>query len=174
MHLYRIGPARGAQRIGLTRDPDTTLARMRESSGQEYAIRTWDLPTGQAQLVERVIHVRLKGQAQGDGWFKVFDAKAMDACVDDVIQWTNPAGIAERAVCDLAGHARAMKHLRVMVFGTTQDQIGAIVGRSAGIICRWEAGTSTPGLEELLKLRAYARALGLPWEDSLLLDPPAA
>ncbi len=172
MQVYRIGPTRGAQRVGYARDPEAVRAKMQESVGEPLTIRTWDVETGRAMLAVRLVLVRFRDTAVTDG-FVPGTPKSIDDLVERCLADTEQDRIQE-AVAGLTreGHAKAMMHLRTQVFQTTQAMMGMIAGKSAAIVSRWEAGTTVPGLDELLRLRAYALAVGLPWEDSFLLDPP--
>lgn len=171
MQVFRIGPARGAQRVGYARDPEAIRAKMQESGPEPLSIRTWDVPTGRAMLMERLVRQRIAKHAKGDGWFDCHQA-IVDATIGVAFVETSPDRVEELAAVSRESHARAMLHLRTKIFETTQEMMGVIAGRSAAIVSRWEAGATTPGLDELLRLRAYALAVGIPWEDSLLLDPP--
>jgi hypothetical protein len=173
MHVYRIGPARGAQRAGFARDASTVLAKMQPGAGEPLDIKTWDLDNGRAMLVDRIVQIRLRDKARGDGWYDCKPA-SVDAAVEIGLALTESSYMDEVAAGALGreDHARAMLHLRTEVFGTTQRMMAKIVGKTAAVVSRWEAGLNAPGLDELLRLRSYARALDLPWDDSLLLEAP--
>lgn len=172
MQVYRIGPARGAQRVGYARDPQALMAQMQKASPEKLTLWTEDVETGRAMLACRLFSQRFASCSLGDGWFNGTPDKVEEG-LGFALADTTPHRIAA-AVEPLtrARHVAAMLHLRTQVFDTTQEMMGVIAGRSAAIVSRWEAGATTPGLDELLRLRAYARAVGIPWEDSLLLDPP--
>lgn len=172
MQVYRIGPARGAQRVGYARDPETVRAKMQESAAEPLTVRSWDVDTGRAMLALRLLRIRMAKATTDGEWF--FDTPAgVERAITLCLEETTPERV-EEIVSPLsrADHAAAMLHLRTKVFDTTQGMMGVIAGRSAAIVSRWEAGATTPGLDELLRLRAFAQAVGIPWEDTLLLDPP--
>lgn len=175
MQLYRIGPAKGAQRAGYTRDANTVLARMQAGAAEPLLVKTWDHEAGRAMLVDRLVRERLANKAKGDGWFEV-SAAVLDAAIVTALEMTADSYMEEVATWapTPAQYGNAVFLIRTKFFETTQGMIGRIVGRSGAIVSRWEAGTIAPGLDVLLRLRAYAKAVGLPFDDALLLEPPLA
>jgi hypothetical protein len=171
MQLYQIGPAKGAQRLGHARDAENVRSRMQRDSSGALELQTWEMDTGRAMLIQRLIKVRLSKFFTGDGWFNT-SAKDLTKAIQDALGDTSAKSIELLATGVDGPHvAAAMQHLRTMVFETTQEMMGAIAGRSHAIVSRWEAGQVPPGLDELLRLRSYALALELPWNDAILLDP---
>lgn len=175
MQIYRIGPAKGAQRTGYTRDVNTVLAKMQAGAVEPLLVRVWDHEAGRAMLVDRLVRERLAGKAKGDGWFDVAPA-FLDGEIVAALECTGDPYLEEVAEQAPAPdqYGRAIFLIRTQIFETTQGMIGRIVGRSGAIVSRWEAGSIAPGLDVLLRLRAYAKAVGLPFDDGLLLEPPRA
>jgi transcriptional regulator with XRE-family HTH domain len=56
-------------------------------------------------------------------------------------------------------------HIRLTVFGCSQNELSRISGIAQSLISRWESGKRTPGLVNLAKLRAAALARGIAWDD---------
>ncbi len=175
MQIYRIGPAKGAQRAGFTRDANTVLARMQAGAAEPLLVKTWDHEAGRAMLVDRIVRERLDNRAIGDGWFNVSPA-FLDGAIEAALASTSDAFMEEVATQapTPAHYGNAVFVIRTKILQTTQSEIGRIVGRSGAIVSRWEAGTIAPGLDVLLRLRSYCKAVGLPFDDALLLEPPLA
>jgi transcriptional regulator with XRE-family HTH domain len=64
-------------------------------------------------------------------------------------------------------------HIRRRVLKMTQVQLAAALKVSQPTVCRWERQGLFPA-EYQRRVRALARAAGLPWSDSWFLDAPHA
>lgn len=69
-----------------------------------------------------------------------------------------------------------MKQVRQLL-NLPQNRIAAIAGVSQATVCRWEQGQWEPNRDELERIRNYAIANGIDWEDANFFpsdDPPAS
>lgn len=169
MHVYSIGYPEGQRRIGYARDASAVLAEMQEHSPPGLTMQWWEMDTGRAMLCCRLFHLQNRHKSQTAGWY-ILTTEEVAEVVQDIRRQIEPEALAGLLVPSRASMAAMMLHLRQNVFCTTQEVMGEIAGRTAPIISRWEAGTGTPGLEELSRIRAAAMSLGLPWDDAEVLD----
>lgn len=58
-----------------------------------------------------------------------------------------------------------MKQVRQLL-NLPQNQIAVIAGVSQATVCRWEQGQWEPNRDELERIRNYALANGIEWEDA--------
>lgn len=169
MHVYSIGLPEGHRRIGYAREAHSVLSEMQEHSPPGLTLQWWDMDTGRAMLLVRMFYLRAYRHSSAPGWFDMPTTAVADL-VRELRRQIEPEALAGIGVPSRAAMAGMMLHLRTNVFCTTQEMMGEIAGRTAPIISRWEAGTSTPGLEELSRIRAAAMSFGLPWDDAEVLD----
>ena len=187
MDVYCIGEAAGPQRVGTARCAADVYQEVRKALPglSNLHLRALSLDTGRAMLVNTVFsHQHFADldrpfiEANG-----IVDATWYDLAPDRVM--AELANISELALpSSLATTARhvpsdadvgaAIRSVRTKLFGTTQELFGEMVGKSHVVVSRWEAGEAKPGLDELLRIRAAARAFGLPYEDSMILVPNEA
>lgn len=169
MDLFLIGdPGAQKQRIGVSRSARDTLAEMQAQNAPGLELTSWEgLETGRATLIMRAFEIENFRTMMAPEWFMVsrdFAKERLEAIQGKIFDLVRKPG--DRPRGNLAG---LMLHLRQDVFRTTQETMGAIAGRTTVYISRWEAGVGTPGLEELLRIRAAALSLGLPWDDTDVL-----
>ena len=71
-------------------------------------------------------------------------------------------------------HISTIGHIRKNVLGLSQLEMAKIVGTNQSTVSRWETGASSPTLEELVCIRAYAVDRGIVWCDSWVFETPDA
>lgn len=65
-----------------------------------------------------------------------------------------------------------MFHIRTAILGVSQAQMAEIAGVAQPTVSRWETGELSPGLDEMARIRAYAKAHKIKWTDRLFFELP--
>lgn len=65
-----------------------------------------------------------------------------------------------------------MLHIRTIVFGVTQAEMGQIAGAGQAAVSRWENDATAPTRTQLDRIRAEAVRRGLSWDDSWFFEAP--
>ena len=58
----------------------------------------------------------------------------------------------------------ALRWIRTEVFGLTQADFAALLGRAQSTVARWEGGVA-PSLDDMTAIRAAAGKSGIEWRD---------
>lgn len=69
---------------------------------------------------------------------------------------------------------KPIEHIRKTIFDVNQAQFGEIAGTTQASVSRWENGQQEPSLGEMDRIRAAARARGLPWDDRWFFESAPA
>jgi hypothetical protein len=170
--LYRMGPAAGPQRVSLYRSSALELfERQKQHLPPQSTVTVWSLETGHAGLALAVLRSTFPGAWLASNWLDL-SSERVDRLAEEAIEATGPLSLPKIIPeIDPKLISRMMYYLRTEVFQTTQEVFGGIAGRSSPVVSRWESGDVAPGLDEILRLRAAAIKLGLPWHDPYVLDP---
>jgi hypothetical protein len=176
MQLFVIGPSgRGRpQNIGALRDreaPDDRVAKLQPHfPNVPLALhRNATIEKGMETLALRIIgHDIGDARKLQNSWWDVDKARATLA-FDKAIRALSLIG-EPLPTPDFAG---LIRHLRVNVFQTSQPVFGAI-GGGVGVstVSRWENGDIMPNTLQLQRIKRFAEASGLPWDERWLVSPP--
>lgn len=127
--------------------------------------RSYSLSKGWDALALKLAKVQLYGTEISDSLHNVSPGEATVA-VDKAFRAIQLPAADKLPVIELAP---IMREIRGRIFaGCTQEVLGAICGVSPSKVSRWEAGEFEPGLTEIFRMRAFALANGLPWDDTIL------
>jgi transcriptional regulator with XRE-family HTH domain len=70
--------------------------------------------------------------------------------------------------------SNALTHIRKTIFGLTQGQFAAALGRNQSTISRWERSELAPDLQDMKDIQRLAIERGIECPESLFFtDPPA-
>jgi predicted transcriptional regulator len=67
----------------------------------------------------------------------------------------------------------AIHRIRTEVFRVSQGEMARIAGVTQPTVSRWEAGASSPTLQEVERIRAAAKQRRLRWNDRFLFETPS-
>jgi len=168
VELYAIGASAGPQAVGITANVDELLDQLQSAAADKLQIhRRYEFANGWDRLAERIATRPIEGYSQRGTWYRIDAAKAI-VVVDSAhrsIDWIKSSKDSD---VPRPNYGEVMRRIRVNVFGTTQEVIGAIAGASNSKVSRWESGEVEPSLFEIHRLREFAVKHSLPWEDSWL------
>jgi|SRR5215216_1377948 len=168
MDLCVIGDlTRAPQLVTLAKSGAAELDLVRRAtadSDRTMLHRVYPLAAGWDQLAFRIATLRLSPYARSNGWYAV---PASDACME-VDRAYRATQVPKPDKLPRPEYGAIMRHIRTNLFGVTQDVIAAISGASISRVSRWETGDQEPGLTEVHRLRQFAIAHGIPWDDSIL------
>jgi hypothetical protein len=165
MDLYVIGGDKPPQKVGLAREANEELITLQAAGiGPLQLHRAYPLAPGWDQLAMRIALIPLTPYASNNGWFNV---PPFIACIeaDKAFRSTQ---VPKADTLPKPDYGYIMRMIRTTVFGCSQDVIAAICGCTGSRVSRWESGQLEPGMLEIHRLRSFAIAHGIPWDDSQL------
>jgi transcriptional regulator with XRE-family HTH domain len=66
----------------------------------------------------------------------------------------------------------SMAHIRKSVLKLSQAQMAAIACCTQALVSYWESGEQFPNKEHMGRIRSYAKASGIKWDDSWFFEAP--
>jgi hypothetical protein len=161
--IYVIGAIDGPSHIGIGRAPEGALAKaLVERKVALQIFGSHEASSSEAKLLHRVASLRLVDRPFSDDWHFVPGAEAWAAV---------EAAIAALRGGDEAKPGEAINALRESVFETTVEVFASIAGVSKSAVSRWVSGEQEPSWLAMSRLRQFAKAAGLPWDDSWFFQP---
>jgi DNA-binding transcriptional regulator YiaG len=65
-----------------------------------------------------------------------------------------------------------IRHIRKAVLNVNQVEFAALAEVAQGTVSKWENSELEPSRDEMARIRAAARARGLPWDDAWFFEAP--